>query len=216
MKHMIIAFSLTALLAGSMILTGCTGGSQQGGAAKAPVFTEDTSIGVMIESTIEDEPNALGARKTKLSSADLAKLQSEMIALTNESRDDRDRGKLKKASRLQKSSKIRAAELDKRWSHTRPNGSKWSTTLKTAGIKMKNISYGENLAMICLGARSDYSNDVLESLAEDLHEGLMNSTSHRNTLLRGKYKYVGISAWSTVEDGLLYVYVTEHFTNKAK
>lgn len=211
MKKKIVAAVLACTLAMGGALVGCTSSNNAG---KTSAFKEDTADGVVVQPTIKDDPNAMGARATKLSSADLKKIQTEMIALTNESRGDRGRKNLKKATKLQTSSKIRAAELDDRWSHTRPNGQKWSTTLKKAGIKMKNISYGENLAMMCLGARSDYDDAWLESVAEDLHEGLMNSTSHRNTLLRSKYKYVGISAWSTVEDGLLYVYVTEHFTNK--
>lgn len=211
MKKTVLAAILTCTLALSGALMGCTASSNTGSTGN---FKEDTADGVVATSSIKDEPNPMGAKVTKLSSSDLTKIQNEMISLTNDSREDKGRKDLKKATRLQKSSKIRAAELDRRWSHTRPNGSKWSTTLKTAGIKMKNISYGENLAMICLGARSDYSDAVLETIAEDLHDGLMNSTSHRTTLMRSKYKYVGISAWSTVEDGLLYVYVTEHFTNK--
>ncbi|MDD6290123.1 MAG: CAP domain-containing protein [Eggerthellales bacterium] len=211
MKKTVLAAILACTLAMGGALVGCSASSNTGTTGN---FKEDTADGVVAISSIKDEPNPMGAKVTKLSSSDLTKLQNEMIALTNEARDDRGRADLRKATRLQKSSKIRAAELDRRWSHTRPNGTKWSTTLKTAGIKMKNISYGENLAMICLGARADYTDKMLETLAEDLHDGLMGSTSHRNTLLRSKYKYVGISAWSTVEDGLLYVYVTEHFTNK--
>lgn len=84
---------------------------------------------------------------------------------------------------LTKAATIRAEELSQSKSHTRPNGQEWHTALDRDYDK----NYGENLAW-------NYSSP------DEFVNNWMNSASHRENLLSGKYNKVGISIYET-EDG---------------
>lgn len=219
MKRTIMGAALALTLVAGGLLAGCgaqnatTGAADQSAKKPELIAKTDSDAGVTI---IKEESNAMASGNARLSSAQLTTIQNKMLNMANKAREKRNKRTVKKASRLQKSSKIRSSELHKRWSHTRPNGKRWDTTLKSAGIKLKNISYGENLAMISVCPRASYDNEFVVDLAKDMHEALMDSPAHKKILTSSKYKYVGISAWSAVEDGWLNIYVAEHFSSKKK
>lgn len=71
---------------------------------------------------------------------------------------------------------VRAEEITRLWSHTRPDGSSWYTV-------NDSIMYGENLAK---GS----------SKASDIVTAWKNSPSHNANLLKSNFKYVGISVYN--------------------
>ena len=84
---------------------------------------------------------------------------------------------LKAADALDSAADIRAAELARSFSHTRPNGSKWHTALSANGISYSGAA--ENIA----AGQSDPCEAV---------SAWMNSDGHRSNILSGKYTHLGV------------------------
>ena len=72
---------------------------------------------------------------------------------------------------------VRAQELKRSFSHTRPDGSNCNTALDQAGISYRG--YGENIAY---GQRS----------AEEVMQGWMNSSGHRANILNRSFTSIGV------------------------
>lgn len=72
---------------------------------------------------------------------------------------------------------LRSREIVSSFSHTRPNGSNFSTTLKEQGISYRRA--GENIAW---GQRSP----------EQVMEGWMNSSGHRANILGESFTHIGV------------------------
>lgn len=72
---------------------------------------------------------------------------------------------------------VRAREIEKSFSHTRPNGSNFSTALKEAGVSYRTA--GENIAW---GQRTP----------EEVMQGWMNSAGHRANILNPNYTSIGV------------------------
>ena len=87
-------------------------------------------------------------------------------------------------------SDIRAKEISEKYSHTRPDGRKWSTTYNDAGIKMYGIR-AENLAW-------GYQD------AEGFYNAWYNSSGHYANFILVQAKYVGISIYTDPETGYKY------------
>lgn len=75
---------------------------------------------------------------------------------------------------------VRAREIEGAFSHTRPNGSSFSTALKEQGAAYR--AAGENIAY---GQRS----------AEQVMEGWMNSSGHRANILNAQYTAIGVGVY---------------------
>lgn len=80
-------------------------------------------------------------------------------------------------SKVQAAAKIRANEILKSFSHTRPDGRAFSTALNEAGATYSGA--GENIAK---GQRTP----------EEVVNAWMNSAGHRANILNSKYKYLGV------------------------
>lgn len=78
---------------------------------------------------------------------------------------------------LQTAAQVRAKEIEKSFSHTRPNGSSFSTVLAENGVDYRGS--GENIAW---GQRS----------SEEVMNGWMNSDGHRANILNKNFKYIGV------------------------
>jgi len=78
---------------------------------------------------------------------------------------------------------IRAQEMLQKFSHTRPNGSKWNTVSK--------LAYGENIAR---GQRS----------VDKVMAAWMSSQGHRQNILRPGYGSIGVSC---IKAGNIYYWV---------
>lgn len=76
---------------------------------------------------------------------------------------------------------VRALEADVQWSHTRPNGCKFSTVLNEYNLQDSHLGVGENLA-------KGYCS------AEQAMNALMNSPSHKENILRPEFTAVSVCA----------------------
>lgn len=82
---------------------------------------------------------------------------------------------------LNRAAQVRAEEIVRKFSHTRPDGSKWSTVSKSA--------YGENIAK---GQRT----------ADKVMAAWLTSSGHRANMLRASYGSIGVCAY--VYNGVTY------------
>ena len=99
----------------------------------------------------------------------------KILELVNIERNKAGRKPLKLSRELFRPASIRAKEITKFFSHTRPNGLPFSSTFY--GIDYKTI--GENIA-------------AGQSSCEMVMQQWMNSPGHRANILSKKYRYLGI------------------------
>lgn len=79
--------------------------------------------------------------------------------------------------KMESAALVRAKEIQSSFSHTRPNGSSFSTALKEAGVNY--MRSGENIAW---GQRSP----------EEVVRGWMNRPSHRANIMNGSFSRIGV------------------------
>ena len=101
-------------------------------------------------------------------------LATQVLNLLNGERASRGLSALRMDPELTRAACVRAGEIARSFSHTRPDGSAWST--------VSGAAYGENIAR---GQNS----------AEKVIAAWMTSTSHRENMLRASYGSVGICAY---------------------
>lgn len=110
----------------------------------------------------------------------------EVLRLVNYERQTYGSNPLTYMTTLEKGANIRALEIIKLWSHTRPDG----TIFVTAFEYMTYAKIGENLA-----SGPETPNEVVA--------GWMSSEGHRRNMLDGDYEHMAISV-SEDEEGRLY------------
>ncbi len=122
----------------------------------------------------------------------------ELIALTNQMRQENGLAALKDVTPLEHSSYARATDMDTRqyFSHTGPNGHTLEYFLNLAGYDYSEA--GENLAM-------GFSN------APDVMQAWMKSPTHEANLANSVYQEIGIGLVEGTYQGQPTVFVAEHF-----
>lgn len=112
---------------------------------------------------------------------------SQVVALVNAERAKYGLSALKMDSRVQQAAQVRAAETVQSFSHTRPNGSSFSTALTEAGVSYmrsgENIAYGQ-------------------STPQQVVNAWMNSSGHRANILNESFTTIGVGY--TVSGGTAY------------
>lgn len=108
-------------------------------------------------------------------------LATQVLNLVNEERRSRGLGALRMDSGLTRAACVRAGEIAQSFSHTRPDGTSWSTVSSSA--------YGENIARG-------------QQTPEKAIAAWMTSTSHRENILRKSYGSIGICAYKY--NGVMY------------
>lgn len=106
---------------------------------------------------------------------------TEMFNIINKERETAGVSQLKLNSSLTTPALQRAAEITVSWGHTRPDGTEWHT--------ISDQAHGENIA-------SGYTS------ASSAMDGFMNSTGHRENILRDNFNSVSIACG--VSDGKYY------------
>lgn len=101
-------------------------------------------------------------------------LATQVLNLVNEERVSRGLKALRMDSELTRAACVRAGEIARSFSHTRPDGTSWST--------VSGVAYGENIARG-------------QQTAEKVIAAWMTSTSHRENILRASYGSIGICAY---------------------
>lgn len=100
-----------------------------------------------------------------------------IVELVNEERAKAGLKPLTLQQNVTEAAQVRAVECETLFSHTRPNGTSFSTALKEAGVSYRGA--GENIAW---GQKTP----------EQVMEGWMNSAGHRANILNEKYTSIGV------------------------
>jgi len=133
-------------------------------------------------------------------------MRNQMFKMINNER----RKDVRLYSPLLKSANLRAKEASLKWSHTRPNQTRWNTTIKKI-INIKRIPHGENLAKVTIKYKNKYSKNELNTITKQLHQSLKKSRSHYNLMINSKYKKVNIGFYSQIKNGKLTIVVAQHY-----
>lgn len=101
----------------------------------------------------------------------------QVVKLVNEERTKNGLAPLTIDQNAEKAALVRAKETEISFSHTRPNGSSFSTALTESGASFRGS--GENIA---------YG----QKTPEQVMQGWMNSSGHRANILNANYKSIGV------------------------
>ena len=110
-------------------------------------------------------------------------LAMQVVNEVNLERSRRGLGNLAIDPALTAAAEIRAQEIVRKFSHTRPDGTKWST--------VSGVAYGENIAR---GQKT----------ADKVMAAWMTSDGHRRNILRESYGSIGVAC---VKEGNIYYWV---------
>lgn len=102
---------------------------------------------------------------------------AQVVKLVNEERAKAGLSPLTVKANVTNAAETRAKELEASFSHTRPNGSEFSTALSAAGVQYRGA--GENIA---------YG----QKTPEQVMQGWMNSAGHRANILNGNFASIGV------------------------
>ena len=102
---------------------------------------------------------------------------NQVVKLVNEERAKAGLSPLTVNSKAANAAQTRAREIEKSFSHTRPDGSSFNTALTEAGVSFRGA--GENIA---------YG----QPTPQQVMEGWMNSSGHRANILNANYTSIGV------------------------
>ena len=112
---------------------------------------------------------------------------SEVVRLTNSARSKNGYAALVEDGALSEAAAVRAREIARSFSHTRPSGASFSSALSESGVSY--LRAGENIAS---GQKS----------ASEVVNAWMNSPGHRANILNSSYLRIGSASVNI--DGTLY------------
>ena len=144
--------------------------------AEAPVKNETPAPTQRPQNKPATQPVAQPSPKPSLATgaANQTGLAAQVVEEVNMEREKRGLYTLRVDPELTRAACVRAAEIVQKFSHTRPDGSKWSTVSTSA--------YGENIAM---GQRT----------ADKVMAAWMSSEGHRANILQASYGSIGVCAY---------------------
>ena len=108
-------------------------------------------------------------------------LADEVVKQVNAERARAGLRALRVSAELSRAARVRAVEITRKFSHTRPDGSAWRT--------VSSAAYGENIAV---GQRT----------ADKVMAAWLTSSGHRANLLRASYGSIGVCA--VISGGVTY------------
>ena len=112
---------------------------------------------------------------------------SEVVRLTNSARSQNGYAALVEDGALSEAAAVRAREIARSFSHTRPSGASFSSALSESGVSY--LRAGENIAS---GQKSAF----------EVVNAWMNSPGHRANILNSSYSRIGSASVNI--DGTLY------------
>lgn len=113
------------------------------------------------------------------------------------------------SNKLLSSSQLRATEASRKWSHTRPNGTRWNTTLKNI-INIKTIPHGENLAQTVI-PQQKFTDEQLIQTTRQLHQALVNSPTHYHVMTNKIYTKVNIGIYIIAKEQSYIITIAQHY-----
>lgn len=127
-------------------------------------------------------------------------IRARILQLTNDLRIEQSLEPLSSNDQLEQAANMRAEETERSFSHTRPDGRDFYTTLNENGLNYAYTIAGENLAMA-----THHLED--EKMAEFLFNGWVESPGHYENLIKSEYQEIGIGVYF---DGEI-LYITQIF-----
>lgn len=125
-------------------------------------------------------PSTTGTSTANSSSLVSENYANQVLVLVNQERAKQGLSALSMTSALQQAAGVRAKETAQSFSHTRPNGSSFSTVLNAYAITYnaagENIAYGQ-------------------STPQEVVTGWMNSPGHRANILNTRFHKIGIGVY---------------------
>jgi len=121
-------------------------------------------------------PNAAAAQSSRIANRTVS-YEQRVVELVNEERAKAGLGALTVSDSLNAVAKLRASELEKKFSHTRPDGRSCFTAYSECGA-----NYGWKAENIAAGYQTP----------EEAMAGWMNSSGHRANILSPNYTYIGV------------------------
>lgn len=112
----------------------------------------------------------------------------QVVALVNKERAKEGLAPLTIQQDIVKAASVRAGEIQNSFSHTRPNGTSFTTALKEAGVSYRGA--GENIAW---GQKTP----------EEVVKAWMNSPSHRENIMNKNFTNMGVG-YQTNNNGVAY------------
>lgn len=136
----------------------------------------------------EATPPTADKPETETPDADAVTAAEQVVALVNAERAKVGLSALTIDADVTAAANVRAKEIKQSFSHTRPDGSSFSSALKEQGVSFRGS--GENIAW---GQKSP----------EQVMNGWMNSDGHRANILNKNYKNIGVGYYQD-ENGVNY------------
>lgn len=139
----------------------------------------------------------------------LKKIESYFFDLVNEERAKCECMYLERQTKLEQAANIRAKEIASCFSHSRPNGEYWSTTLDELNYKSKLSS--ENINFVQYAEKFTGSDKQLQDIAQTIFFGFKSSKPHYEAMITPIYDQTGISVYSNVQNGIVCFYTCHLF-----
>lgn len=157
----------------------CVGAAALHGASPVILENENDMNHILISDAqipLANAPSTSADWKTALTETQLTEVQ-DVLQLVNEARANAGVSPLTLDPMLCKAAQVRATECVTTFSHTRPDGTAYSTALSEQGVSASYV--GENVA-------TGYQD------AQAVVSGWINSDGHRANILNSNYKHIGI------------------------
>lgn len=141
--------------------------------------------GSLIQNCIQSvKPGNHGGNSSSSDSTSTNTYAAQVLNLVNEERAKSGLSPLTLDASASSAAQTRAKEIVSTFSHTRPNGSSFSTALTEAGASFRsageNIAYGQNSP-------------------KQVMNSWMNSSGHRANIMSSKYTRIGIGHYETAD-----------------
>jgi uncharacterized protein YkwD len=128
---------------------------------------------------------------------DTALIEEELLALINAARAAEKGEPLEVEESMLWAARLRSEELHAEFSHTRPDGTPYSTVFDEVGFTYSGKWHGENASSL-LFPTGEYDE---KQIAQIMYEDLAKSPGHSSNMLRSQYAQVGIGVTATAEKG---------------
>ena len=119
-----------------------------------------------------------GVQTTKPENNQNKSFARQVVDLVNKERNKAGLNSLSIDTKIESAAMVRSKKIEKSFSHTRPDGSSFSTVLSESGVSFRGA--GENIAW---GQKSP----------EEVMNGWMNSSGHRANILYSNFKNIGVA-----------------------
>lgn len=136
--------------------------------------------------------------KVGFSDDDIEKIEAELYKLTNSKRVSENLTSFTTSTALKQASKTRSLEIQTRWSHTRPNGTSFTTCINQSEeqfVEVQEIIVYVSVKYVSIGTPQD-----IDVISAALFECITSKQTHLNYYLNGNLTKTGISVSYLIDE----------------